>query len=1163
MVEAASLFRKSGFNDEDAATLAVVAAQYQNVADTAISASDAAASIVSQIRAFGESADFATTVIDAYNEVANRFSVGTNDLSSAMEIAASGMATYGNTFQQIIGLVTSGSEIMTGRSLQVARGLNTIAGRIVQNQDALKEYGIIVEDANGNLKSTYDVLVELKPKWDAMTDAERVALGDTLAGTNQYKVLTSVLSNLSHAVEATEVAMNSAGSAAQENARFMSGLESKSAQLKATLQDLANNVIDDELVGSLLDLANGFLQLANSPIGQVVTQFALLAGLGWGATSLLKATKIIPAAVTSFTTFFSIITKGLTATAAGASAVQVALGAALPVVLAVAAGIVILVKAVKGINELIEKNKLENLQTSFEELGNKIGDVNEKLDDAKEKLKQLNTVPVADRTDDWQAERDKLELLIADYEDLLRLTEQQRKETAQKIARKDVTLGYTTNVAGQTTHPGATEAQHTALTATYKDEAAALFALAKAYDLSADTNATMEERLESYRKQLRGYGIEITAVTQSGEEYNKQLSKQAGAYVGILGNTEKLTDAKKAEIKTWVEDNSTRVEALRLSDNLNTQEKLLIKSYDKLTGAVNGFNKEQEILATGLDKVNSAIEAYNKNGKLSLSTMKDLETVLPGISKYLRDESGAISDVGKEALKSAESLLKFALAQRMTVDQTGAGAGIRERLSNAAMYTWEGGTGGGVDAETKRILEMLNSLYTGKSKVEEETTTGGGTGTPAWVKEAEAAFDLLEHQRNMDLISEEEYYEKLNRLNEKYYAGKSDYLSTYWSNQEKYYKWQKEQEEAAAERQQEQIKAVLQSQVDSLNEQQEKLGQIASAAQKQINDRLEELNDIVDDINAQYDAELEALEAQNDALDDQINKERLLQNLAKAQASMKYVFKDGRFQYVSDIDEVSSAQGDIADYEREQALNQAKQDIEERRNLALKDVQDEISHYEQLSEIWSNYASQYEDSINLQIYIQEYGKDMEAMTFAERLANAQDFVSQYNAIMASLSSAQAALSGYSGGDTLESLSAEYYAARARGDAAGMESANRRANILRGLGDIVTATTAIEAARSGHIPGYANGTFSASGGLSLVGENGPELRVLGRGDGVLSSNVTRSLFRAAQSPGVFMRQVMGGGNTSINVSNITLPNVRDAQGFLDGLRNLAYQRAYAR
>lgn len=71
---------------------------------------------------------------------------------------------------------------MQGRSLQVARGLQTIAARIVKNRDTLKQYGIEVEKSNGQLKSTFEILKELKPIWDEMNETERVTLGDTLAG---------------------------------------------------------------------------------------------------------------------------------------------------------------------------------------------------------------------------------------------------------------------------------------------------------------------------------------------------------------------------------------------------------------------------------------------------------------------------------------------------------------------------------------------------------------------------------------------------------------------------------------------------------------------------------------------------------------------------------------------------------------------------------------------------------------------------------------------------------------------------------------------------------------------------------------------------------------------------------------------------------------------
>ena len=98
MVDAATMFRKSGFTDQEAADLAQIASMYQNIADTEVTASAAAASIVSQIQAWGRGAMEPIHIIDAYNEVANNFAVGT------------------------IGLVTAGTEIMVGRSSQVARG---------------------------------------------------------------------------------------------------------------------------------------------------------------------------------------------------------------------------------------------------------------------------------------------------------------------------------------------------------------------------------------------------------------------------------------------------------------------------------------------------------------------------------------------------------------------------------------------------------------------------------------------------------------------------------------------------------------------------------------------------------------------------------------------------------------------------------------------------------------------------------------------------------------------------------------------------------------------------------------------------------------------------------------------------------------------------------
>lgn len=93
-------------------------------------------------------------------------------------------------------------------------------------------------------------------------------------------------------------------------------------------------------------------------------------------------------------------------------------------------------------------------------------------------------------------------------------------------------------------------------------------------------------------------------------------------------------------------------------------------------------------------------------------------------------------------------------------------------------------------------------------------------------------------------------------------------------------------------------------------------------------------------------------------------------------------------------------------------------------------------------------------------------------------------------------------------------------------------------------------------------GYARGTRGASGGLSIVGENGPELRVLNHGDGILPNSITDNLWRwGSMTPSDMLTSLAQKAQSwaqTLNINNVTLPNVRDAQSFVSGLRELAQQ-----
>ena len=103
MVDAATSFKKSGFTDEQAKDLALVATAYQNVADEAISAGDSADFIISQMKAFNIEAEDSLHIIDAVNEVSNNFAVSSADLATNIGKASAALAIGGVTYEETLG----------------------------------------------------------------------------------------------------------------------------------------------------------------------------------------------------------------------------------------------------------------------------------------------------------------------------------------------------------------------------------------------------------------------------------------------------------------------------------------------------------------------------------------------------------------------------------------------------------------------------------------------------------------------------------------------------------------------------------------------------------------------------------------------------------------------------------------------------------------------------------------------------------------------------------------------------------------------------------------------------------------------------------------------------------------------------------------------------
>jgi len=108
MLEAATLFKQGGFDEDQSAVLARTANLFMNISDSEISAADSSAMIISQLKAFNLTADQSSMVVDVINENSNRFAVTSSDLATGLTAAGAALSTYGNSFNETTGLITAG-----------------------------------------------------------------------------------------------------------------------------------------------------------------------------------------------------------------------------------------------------------------------------------------------------------------------------------------------------------------------------------------------------------------------------------------------------------------------------------------------------------------------------------------------------------------------------------------------------------------------------------------------------------------------------------------------------------------------------------------------------------------------------------------------------------------------------------------------------------------------------------------------------------------------------------------------------------------------------------------------------------------------------------------------------------------------------------------------
>ena len=331
MIQAATEFKRAGEDIDTSLELGEVALMMTNIGDGIESTEEAASILTSVLRGFNKevSRSEGMKVLDSINSVSNQSPVDFDNIADGLKRVSGTMNQAGNSIDETIGMLTGGFSQLRNME-KVSTGLITISQRLrAVDEDGNKidglsaelsksfgEIGVAIEDADGNLRSTYDILHDYAQVFPTLTSAQRQYFGELAAGKRQVNVFNAIVDEMATVDTAINQSIDSVGSAAEENERWRQGIEGTKKKFQNQFQILSKTVIDSDWMKDLISAGTDFLAVLTNIIKQediMSGAIGVITDLIKGLANILKdisGNDFIGSMIKGFLTFKT-VTKGI------------------------------------------------------------------------------------------------------------------------------------------------------------------------------------------------------------------------------------------------------------------------------------------------------------------------------------------------------------------------------------------------------------------------------------------------------------------------------------------------------------------------------------------------------------------------------------------------------------------------------------------------------------------------------------------------------------------------------------------------------------------------------------------------------------------------------------------------------------------------------------
>lgn len=281
MIEAATEFKRAGYDLEQSLEMGNAALVMTNVADGINQTSDAASTLISVLKGFNISDADIMSIVDKMNSVSNQSPVGFDNLADGLERVSGTMSQAGNSIDETIGLLTGGFAQLRNME-KVSTGLITISQRLravdedgeeidgfsAELEEAFGSIGVAIEDTNGELRSTYAIMSDYAKVFPELTSEQKQYFAELASGKRQVNVFNAIIQQMADVDKAVEQSIDSVGAAERENEIYRQSIQGLKNEFDNQFQMLATEVISSDWIKDLISAGTDLLEVLTNIVKQ-------------------------------------------------------------------------------------------------------------------------------------------------------------------------------------------------------------------------------------------------------------------------------------------------------------------------------------------------------------------------------------------------------------------------------------------------------------------------------------------------------------------------------------------------------------------------------------------------------------------------------------------------------------------------------------------------------------------------------------------------------------------------------------------------------------------------------------------------------------------------------------------------------------------------------